>query len=193
MLKDGEQDVLSLNDEPLGQSDSLKNTEKSSISNADTSNGEMELSSLEEKIEKLEKELMSQKDLYLRLAAEYDNYRKRTERDRLLIYDDATANTVTNILPIADSLDAAIKFFNSAPAEYKKGIDLLANQLNVSFEKLGIKSFGAEGDVFDPKECEAIQHVDDDSLGENVIVEVLRKGYKINNRVIRCAMVRVAN
>ena len=190
MTKDKEniQDAIGIENVQLDQ---LPNNDKGSDVNVYSK--EKELSLLEGKVEKLEKELLSQKDLYLRLAAEYDNYRKRTERDRLLIYDDATANTVINILPIADSLDAAIKSFSSAPAEYKKGIDLLSNQLNVSFKKLGITSFGSIGEVFDPKECEAIQHVDDDSLGENVIVEVLRKGYKIKDKIIRCAMVRVAN
>jgi len=190
VTKKDNQDVLDFEDIDFEKSSNINSKEED---NKDTSNKEKELSLLENKIEKLEKELISQKDLYLRLAAEYDNYRKRTERDRLLIYDDATASTITNILPIADSLDAAIKSFSSAPAEYKKGIDLLANQLNVSFKKLGIVPFGTVGDVFDPKECEAIQHVDDDSLGENVIVEVLRKGYKIKDKIIRCAMVRVAN
>lgn len=148
---------------------------------------------LNSRIKKLEKELETQKDLYLRLAAEYDNYRKRTEKDRLLIYGDAIANTVVNVLPIADSLDAAVKSFSSAPAEYKTGISLLVNQLNVSFKKLGIEAFGVEGDVFNPEGYEAISHIEDESLGENIVVEVLRKGYKLKDKVIRCAMVKVAN
>lgn len=148
---------------------------------------------IEQKIKKIEKELESQKDLYLRLAAEYDNYRKRTERDRLLIYGDAVTNTVTSILPIADSLDAAVKSFSDAPEEYKKGISLLVSQLNTSFKNLGIESFGAEGDTFNPQDYEAISHIDDESLAENVVVEVLRKGYKLKGKVVRCAMVKVAN
>ena len=148
---------------------------------------------IEQKIKKIERELESQKDLYLRLAAEYDNYRKRTERDRLLIYGDAVTNTVTSILPIADSLDAAVKSFSDAPEEYKKGISLLVSQLNTSFKNLGIESFGAEGDIFNPQDYEAISHIDDESLAENVVVEVLRKGYKLKGKVVRCAMVKVAN
>lgn len=150
-------------------------------------------SDLEQKIEKIEKELESQKDLYLRLAAEYDNYRKRTERDRLLIYGDAVTNTLASILPIADSLDAAVKSFSDAPPEYKKGLSLLVNQLNTSFKNLGIESFGAEGDVFNPQDYEAISHIDDASLAENTVVEVLRKGYKLKGKIVRCAMVKVAN
>lgn len=188
MSKENKQDVENFGDVSMDRSDASQ-----LVDSLDKSDDEEDVSLLKDKIEKLEKELFSQKDLYLRLAAEYDNYRKRTERDRRLIYDQATADAIINILVLADSIDAAIKFFSTAPAEYKKGIDLLANQLKVCFEKLGITSFGNEGDTFDPKECEAIQHVDDDSLGENIIVEVLRKGYKIKGRIIRCAMVRVAN
>ena len=188
MSKENKQDVVDFEDVSINRSDSSQFD-----NNVSTSSEEEEISLLKDKVEKLEKELFSQKDLYLRLAAEYDNYRKRTEKDRRLIYDQATADAIINMLVLADSIDAAIKFFSNAPAEYKKGIDLLANQLNVCFEKLGITSFGKEGDIFDPKECEAIQHVDDDSLGENIIVEVLRKGYKIKGKIIRCAMVRVAN
>ena len=148
---------------------------------------------IEQKIKKIERKLESQKDLYLRLAAEYDNYRKRTERDRLLIYGDAVTNTVTSILPIADSLDAAVKSFSDAPEEYKKGISLLVSQLNTSFKNLEIESFGAKGDTFNPQDYEAISHIDDESLAENVVVEVLRKGYKLKGKVVRCAMVKVAN
>lgn len=156
-------------------------------------NNENTINELNSRIKKLESELETQKDLYLRLAAEYDNYRKRTEKDRLLIYGDAIANTVVNVLPIADSLDAAVKSFSNAPAEYKTGISLLVNQLGISFRKLGVEPFGIEGDTFNPEGYEAISHIEDDSLGENVVVEVLRKGYKLKDKVIRCAMVKVAN
>ncbi len=190
-------DVQSVQRDERKPAESVKGKKSKTVSGLDDMGGDVcadeRIEELNAKVKKLMKELEAQRDLYIRLAAEYDNYRKRTERGRLLIYSDATAAAIVNILPIADSLDAAIKSFGDAPEEYRKGMDLLAGQLKASFEKLGVSSFGMVGEVFDPNECEAIQHIDDDSLGENVIVEVLRKGYKIKDKVIRCAMVRVAN
>lgn len=159
----------------------------------DASAAKNEAGVLNEKVGKLLKELDAQRDLYVRLAAEYDNYRKRTEKYKLLISRDTTASVVACFLSVADSLSAALKSFGNAPEEYRKGLDLLSGQLKAAFDKLGVVSFGKEGEVFDPQECEAIQHIVDDTLGENVIAEVLRKGYRIGDKVIRCAMVRVAN
>lgn len=144
-------------------------------------------------IEKLKNELAVQKDLFLRIAAEYNNYRKRTEKDKTLIYSDATANAISTILPIADSLDIANKSLKDVPLEYQKGIEMIIEQLNSSFKKLSIESFGIAGDIFNPDIHNAISHVDDDSVGENTIVEVYQKGYKLNDKIIRHAMVKVAN
>lgn len=144
-------------------------------------------------IEKFQKELKIQKDLFLRVAAEYDNYRKRTERDKVLIYADATANAVSAILPIADSLELARKAFSNAPKEYQRGLELVINQLQSSFEKLGVGAFGFVGDIFNPDIHNAIVHVEDESVGENTIVEVFQKGYKLNDKIVRHAMVKVAN
>lgn len=144
-------------------------------------------------IEKLQKELASQKDLFLRVAAEYDNYRKRTERDKALIYTDATANAVSNILPIADSLELAVKALSNAPLEYQKGLELVTNQLQASFEKIGVESFGFVGDSFDPDIHNAILHVEDENVGESIIVEVFQKGYRLKDKIIRHSMVKVAN
>lgn len=144
-------------------------------------------------IEKLQKELASQKDLFLRVAAEYDNYRKRTEKDKALIYTDATANAVSNILPIADSLELAVKAFSNAPLEYQKGLELVTNQLQASFEKIGVESFGVVGECFDPDIHNAVLHIEDENFGENAIVEVFQKGYRLKDKIIRHSMVKVAN
>ena len=144
-------------------------------------------------IEKLQKELESQKDLFLRIAAEYDNYRKRTERDKTLIYVDATANAIAAILPIADSLELAGKAFSDVPVEYQKGLELVTNQLRTSFEKIGVEAFGFVGDTFNPDIHNAIAHIDDENIGENIIVEIFQKGYRLNDKIIRHAMVKVAN
>lgn len=143
--------------------------------------------------EKLKKELEVQKDLFLRVAAEYDNYRKRTERDKALIYNDATANAIENMLSVADSLEMAAKSVGGTQSDYHKGLELVINQLNASFKKLGVESFGNVGDKFDPDIHNAIAHCEDVDAEENTIVEVFQRGYKLNEKVIRHAMVKVIN
>ncbi len=147
----------------------------------------------DEKVKKLEEELTAQKDKYMRLAAEYDNYRKRTANEKLSIYDDATAKAVTELLPVADSVRMALDNLANADPEIIKGIELISNQLNKSFEKLKIESFGKIGDEFDPNLHNAISKVESEELGENTIAQVFQTGYKIGDKIIRHAMVQVAN
>ena len=147
----------------------------------------------DEKVKKLEEELTAQKDKYMRLAAEYDNYRKRTANEKLSIYDDATAKAVTELLPVADSVRMALDNLANADPEIVKGIELISNQLNKSFEKLKIESFGKIGDEFDPNLHNAISKVESEELGENTIAQVFQTGYKIGDKIIRHAMVQVAN
>ena len=147
----------------------------------------------DEKVKKLEEELAAQKDKYMRLAAEYDNYRKRTANEKLSIYDDATAKAVTELLPVADSVRMALENLANADPEIVKGIELISNQLDKSFEKLKIESFGKIGDEFDPNLHNAISKVESEELGENTIAQVFQTGYKIGDKIIRHAMVQVAN
>lgn len=147
----------------------------------------------ETEAEKLKKELESQKDIYLRLAAEYDNYRKRTTNEKAAIYSDATARAVTEILSVADSLEMAVKSAENAPEEFKKGIELVAAQMENALTKLNVEKFCEVGDEFNPELHNAVSRIDDESLGENVISQVLQSGYKIGDKIIRHAMVQVAN
>lgn len=147
----------------------------------------------DEKVKKLEEELAAQKDKYMRLAAEYDNYRKRTANEKLSLYDDATAKAVTELLPVADSVRMALDNLANADPEIVKGIELISNQLDKSFEKLKIESFGKIGDEFDPNLHNAISKVENEELGENTIAQVFQTGYKIGDKIIRHAMVQVAN
>ena len=147
----------------------------------------------DEKVKKLEEELAAQKDKYMRLAAEYDNYRKRTANEKLSIYDDATAKAVTELLPVADSVRMALDNLANADPEIIKGIELISNQLDKSFEKIKIESFGKIGDEFDPNLHNAISKVESEELGENTIAQVFQTGYKIGDKIIRHAMVQVAN
>lgn len=145
--------------------------------------------------EKLTQELASQKEQYMRLYAEYENYRKRTANEKIAIYADATAKAVEQILPIADSVTMALNSFEGkdVPEDFTKGIELIAKGLESSFEKLSVTPFGAIGDEFDPNIHNAISKIEDENLKENTIAQVYQTGYRINDKIIRHAMVVVAN
>lgn len=145
--------------------------------------------------EKLTEELKAEKEKYVRLYAEYDNYRKRTSAEKLQIYDDATAKAVKELLPLADSMTQALAQFEGkdVPEEFSKGIEMIAAQLKTCFEKLKVEPFCEVGDPFDPELHNAVSMVEDESLGENTISAVYQKGYKIGDKIIRHAMVVVAN
>ena len=136
-----------------------------------------EIDETAKKIAELEEELNSQKDKYLRLCAEYDNYRKRTANEKLSIYDDATAKAVTELLPVADSIQMAITNLKDCDPDILKGIELISNQLAKSLEKLKVEPFGAQ----------------DENFEKNCISQVFQTGYKIGDKIIRHAMVQVAN
>ncbi|MCH5299720.1 MAG: nucleotide exchange factor GrpE [Ruminococcus sp.] len=144
-------------------------------------------------IKELQEKLDAQKDSYMRLAAEYDNYRKRTANEKLSIYNDATAKAVGELLPVADSMQMALQSLKDAPDEVKKGIELVSQQLDKSFEKLKIEAFGEIGDDFNPEIHNAVSKIESEELSENQIAQVFQKGYKIGDKVIRHAMVQVAN
>lgn len=142
---------------------------------------------------KLEEELKAKNDAYLRLAAEYENYRRRTTEEKTNIYADATAKAIKEILPIGDSIEMALKSVDNAPEEYKKGLELICNQLKASLEKLNVETFGEVGEEFNPELHNAVMKIEDDSLGENTIAQVFQTGYKTGDKIIRHAMVQVAN
>lgn len=146
-----------------------------------------------EKIKALEEELAASKDMYLRLRAEYDNFRKRTANEKLSLYDDATAKAVAELLPVADSVTMALANLKDSSPEILKGIELISNQLTKSFEKLNVEAFGAVGDAFNPELHNAISKIDDENLGENTLAQIFQIGYKKGDKIIRHAMVQVAN
>ena len=136
--------------------------------------------------------LAAEKDKYLRLAAEYDNYRRRSQKEKETTYSDGKADTVLQLLPVYDNLARALKAECSDPNFYK-GVEMTMTQLLGIFEKLGVTPIEAEGQPFDPAEHNAVVHVEDEALGENVVVEEFQKGFKLKDKVIRFAMVKVAN
>ena len=129
-----------------------------------------------EKMEGLAKQLAEEHDQYLRLAAEYDNYRKRTAKEKEGIYAHAKIDTIKGMLPVYDNLERALAQ-ETQDAAFKKGVEMTMNQLVSVMEKLGVESFGAAGDHFDPQLHNAVMHIEDESLGENVIAEVFQKGF----------------
>ena len=146
----------------------------------------------EEKIEALEKEQAALNDRYLRLCAEYDNFRRRSQKEKDALYGDIKANTVASFLPVYDNLERALKQGTEDEA-YRKGVEMIMTQFCTTLEKLGVTPIECLGEKFDPALHNAVMHVDDEEKGENEIVEVFQKGFKLGDKVIRFAMVKVAN
>ena len=142
--------------------------------------------------EKAQQALAQEHDSYLRLAAEYDNFRKRSQKEKDNLYTEIRSETVEKFLPVYDNLERALAQ-ETQDAAFKKGVEMTMNQLIAVMEKLGVVSFGAAGEVFDPQLHNAVMHVEDEALGENVIAEVFQKGFKVGEKVVRFAMVKVAN
>ena len=131
-------------------------------------------------------------DKYLRICAEYDNYRKRTQKEKDSLYSDIRANVITSFLPVYDNLVRALAA-ETADEAYRKGVEMIMNQFNATMEKLGVTEIKAVGEKFDPAVHNAVMHVDDEAKGENEVVEEFQKGFKIGDKVIRFSMVKVAN
>ncbi|MBR6808176.1 MAG: nucleotide exchange factor GrpE [Clostridia bacterium] len=134
-------------------------------------------------------------DKYARLAAEYDNFRRRSQKEKEAVYGDAVAATVMGIVPIIDNLMYAEKFGGGEdnPEKFAEGVKLILGKVPETLEKMNVSVFGTPGETFDPNLHNAVMHVEDDSYGEGEIVDVLQCGYKYGDKVIRYAMVRVAN
>ena len=147
---------------------------------------------LYEQVKGSAEELKESKDKYIRLLAEYDNYRKRSQKEREAVYAEAKTASVSDFLPVYDNLERAL----NQPTEdeaYRKGVEMIMTQFNSILEKLGVECFGAPGDKFDPNFHSGVMHVEDETLEENTIAEVFQKGFKLGDKVIRFAMVKVAN
>ena len=145
-----------------------------------------------EKMEQLAKLVSDSNDKYLRLAAEYDNYRKRTAREKENIYGDAKADTVKPFLEVYDNLVRGVAQFEEGDG-HRQGMEMIAKQFLDVLAKWGVTEIEAEGQPFDPEKHNAVMHVDDESFGENIVAEVFQKGFMIGDKVLRFAMVKVAN
>lgn len=142
--------------------------------------------------EKLRSDLAAEKEKYLRLAAEYDNYRKRSARERDNIYADVKADTIGKLLPVFDNLQRALQN-PTADEAYRKGVEMTVNQFLEVLKAMGVTPIDAVGQTFDPALHHAVMHTDDPERGEQEIVQEFQKGFMMGDRVIRFSMVQVAN
>lgn len=139
-----------------------------------------------------EEKYNAEHDAHLRLAAEYDNYRKRTMKEKEGSYLSGKADAVEKLLPVYDNLERALNQ-PTEDAAYKKGVEMTMNELVKILTALGVEIFGAVGEEFNPELHNAVMHTEDEELGENVISQVFQKGFKIGEKIVRFAMVQVAN
>ena len=139
-----------------------------------------------------EEKYNAERDAHLRVAAEFDNFRKRTVKEKEASYGNGKADAVAKILPIYDNLERALNQ-ETADAAYKKGVELTMNELVKIFTSLGVEIFGNVGDAFDPNLHNAVMHIESEELEENTISQVFQKGFKIGDKIVRFAMVQVAN
>ena len=146
----------------------------------------------EEKLAALESENAALNDKFLRICAEYDNFRRRSQKEKEGLYGDIKADTVQKFLPVYDNLERALRQGTEDEA-YRKGVEMIMTQFESTLEKLGVTAIECLGEKFDPALHNAVMHVDDEEKGENEIVEVFQKGFKLGDKVIRFAMVKVAN
>lgn len=143
--------------------------------------------------DKLTTELNETKDKLLRVMAEYDNFRKRSQKEKEMAYGDTKASTIAEFLPVYDNFIRAMSAEATDLDSFKKGIEMIFNQYGETFKKLGVESFGEKGETFDPNIHNAVMHGEDDTLPENSISDVFSTGYKMGDRVIRPAIVKVVN
>ncbi len=139
------------------------------------------------------KQLETVKDQYTRLAAEYDNYRKRTAKEKESIYQDAKIDTIQEFLAVYDNLERAVAAEGGDDSPHKKGMEMIFVQYKKILEKLGVTEIEAKGQPFDPNRHNAVMHIDDENLGENVVAQVFQAGFMLGDKVVRHAVVQVAN
>lgn len=159
-----------------------KTTAENAVENAEPSKEEL-----------LNKQLSEKSDQLLRTLAEYDNFRKRSAKEKEQAYSDSAAAVLTKFLPILDNFERAALNDNAEKEDYKKGVEMIFAQFSKVISDSGITPFGEKGDKFDPLLHSAVMHIEDETLGENEVAEVFAKGYKLGDRILRPATVKVAN
>ena len=152
-----------------------------------------EKNTAESESEKLTKELAAAKEAHIRTLAEYDNYRKRSTKEKQAAYGDAKADCIKELLPMMDNFERAIAAEATDVEGFKKGVEMIFKNFTDVLSKLGVEAFGEKGEKFDPNIHNGVMHIEDEELPENSVAEVFSKGYKLGDRILRPAMVKVAN
>ena len=180
--------------------DAEKETTKTEAQKAEAENETEEASKNDEKenefqkaLDEIKKELDAAKEAHIRTLAEYDNFRKRTQKEKDSIFTESKATILTQLLPVIDNFDRAAMNSEADFESYKKGVEMMFSGFMDTMKKLGVEPFGEAGEKFDPNFHNAVMHCEDESLEENVITDVFSKGYKLGDKVLRPAMVKVAN
>ena len=169
--------------------------ETSEVDNDKTDEPEIKVVNKEKKLNKtdtLKKSLADEKDKYLRLVAEYDNFRKRTAKEKSETFSDATIKTITDMLPVYDNFERALST-ECSDENFKKGVEMIFNQFTECFKKIGVEVIDPIGEEFNPDIAQAVNQIQDENFGENEVSQVFQKGYKLGDKMIRYAMVVVAN
>lgn len=177
--------------EAVGKETGEKENKKEKKSEKKKVNAELE--KLKKELEKAQGELAENKDKYLRLAAEYDNFRRRAAKEKEGVYSDAYSDVISAILPVIDNLERAVKFSEDKESKLYEGLSMTLRSFEETLEKLGVSVIESDGKEFDPNLHNAVMHVEDDAYGENTVVETFSKGYRKGDKIIRYAMVKVAN
>ncbi|MGN0570073.1 MAG: nucleotide exchange factor GrpE [Candidatus Fimenecus sp.] len=170
-----------------------KDKEKKTVKEAEEKTEEKVEEAAADETEKLTAELNEKKDQLLRVMAEYDNFRKRSQKEKEQAYGDSKASTVSEFLPVYDNFMRAMAAESTDLESYKKGIEMIFNQFGETLKKIGVEPFGEKGDEFDPNIHSAVMHDEDADLPENSVAEVFSTGYKMGDRIIRPAVVKVVN
>ncbi len=161
---------------------------------AETGETEEVTDPLQAELDACRAELAAEKDKFLRMAAEYDNFRRRSAKEREAAYSDAYADALMQIIPVIDNLERAAGYGNAGDAkQLSDGVNMILTQFTSVLEKMGIEAFGEKGDLFDPNIHNAIMHEEDPEQDESILGEVFQRGYRRGDKIIRCAMVKVIN
>lgn len=184
---------MSKKDMAQTQPDSVEEKDVETGAEQETSPDHAQIAELQKQLEETARKQEETRDQLLRTLAEYDNYRKRTEREKAASYDNAVKDTVGQFLNIVDTLEMALAQKDCKPEDLRKGLEMIGKNLTEVLDKLQVTMVGEAGDAFNPELHQAVSHIEDDKLGENVIATVYRKGYRIGDKMIRHATVVVAN
>ena len=180
-------------DKPEAESADKKHTDTMRAeANDDVTDVKPEAEANESPLESMQNELSAERDKYLRLAAEYDNYRKRSTKEREMIYSDARTDAISKLLPVYDNLERALKM-ECADEAFYKGVEMIMTQLTEALNAMGVREIPAVGEPFDPNRHNAVMTIENPELGDNIIAEEYQKGFILGDRVIRFSTVVVAN